>query len=361
MQRVQNRSFIPFDESIVRSHIEGNITVGTYTIRDDDTCIFLAADFDKEQWGVDALTYKAAAKDMGVEVYVERSRSGTGGHAWIFFQEPIAAHMARYLGTLILTHAMTRRHHIGFDSYDRFFPSQDTMPSGGFGNLIALPLQRIPRRSGNSVFVDDDLAPYPDQWEYLSRVRLLTGADVAAILHDNAPSATQEHKTDQASAGVVEAETSIDTAEEKIKGIHAGPISFVYSRHLEISIRDCPRSSSPLSSGRLPSPIRSSSSCNGCVSRRGIRPATSVPRSCRTTAAGMIVPRGLWHAVCACGGGGSERRFEDLRRFNEALRHQVHGGSPPPQKSALRRPCIWESGVLVAPPGSGKTVIACAV
>ena len=134
------------------SHIEGAITVGTYTIRDDDTCIFLAADFDKEHWGVDALTYKAAAKDMGVEVYIERSRSGSGGHAWIFFQEPIAARVARQLGTLILTRAMARRHHIGFDSYDRFFPSQDTMPSGGFGNLIALPLQRIPRRSGNSCF-----------------------------------------------------------------------------------------------------------------------------------------------------------------------------------------------------------------
>jgi hypothetical protein len=155
----QNRAFVPFDETIARGHLEGTFTVGTYTIREDDTCTFLAADFDKERWGIDALTYKAAARDMGIEAYIERSRSGSGGHAWIFFQEPIKARLARQIGTLILTQAMDRRHHIGFDSYDRFFPSQDTMPSGGFGNLIALPLQRVPRRAGNSVFVDDDLAP----------------------------------------------------------------------------------------------------------------------------------------------------------------------------------------------------------
>ena len=194
----------------------------------------------KSNGAIDALTYKAAARDMGVEVYIERSRSGNGGHAWIFFQEPIKARLARQLGTLILTHAMDRRHHIGFDSYDRFFPSQDTMPSGGFGNLIALPLQRIPRRSGNSVFVDDDLVPYPDQWEFLSRVRLLSAEDVAAVLRDNAPA--PRRKSDQADADIVEAEASIDMADEKIRGTYSGAISFRYSRHLEIGIRGLPSS-----------------------------------------------------------------------------------------------------------------------
>lgn len=106
-----------------------------------------------------------AAREMQVETYIERSRSGSGGHAWIFFLEPVPARMARHLGTLILTRAMARRYNIGFDSHDRLFSSQDTMPSGGFGNLIALPLQRAPRKNGNTVFLDEDLVPYANQWE----------------------------------------------------------------------------------------------------------------------------------------------------------------------------------------------------
>jgi hypothetical protein len=123
---------------------------------------------------------------------------------------------------------------------ERIFPSQDTMPSGGFGNLIALPLQRIPRKSGNSVFVDDDLAPYPDQWEFLSRVRLLSAEDVALALRGNVPA--PRRKSDQADADILEAEASIDTADEKIRGTYSGAISFRYSRHLEIGIRGMPSS-----------------------------------------------------------------------------------------------------------------------
>jgi superfamily II DNA or RNA helicase len=358
----ENRSFIPFDESIIRSHIEGGITIGTYTIRDDDTCIFLAADFDKEHWGVDALTYKAAARDMGVEVYIERSRSGIGGHAWIFFQEPIAAQMARRLGTLILTHAMDRRHHIGFNSYDRFFPSQDTMPSGGFGNLIALPLQRIPRTSGNSVFVDDDLVPYPDQWEFLSRVRLLSSQDVGAVLHDKASPPTQRRKAEQANPELMEAETSIDTAEEKLRGIHTGSIPFVYSHHLEISIAGLP-------SRLIAAFKRTATFANPkFFELQRMRFSTwNTPRyicSAELSDDGnrMIVPRGL---LSRCMGlaalAGASVEFIDRRPDFKHIPIKFTGSLLPPQKTALRHLLAGESGVLVAPPGSGKTVIACAV
>lgn len=100
---------------------------------------------------------------FSVHTALERSRSGQGGHVWVFFSEPVPARDARRLGALIVTETMERRPEIGFSSYDRFFPSQDTMPAGGFGNLIALPLQRRARESGNSVFVDDDLRPHEDQ------------------------------------------------------------------------------------------------------------------------------------------------------------------------------------------------------
>jgi len=132
-----HRDFIPLDESVIRRHLEGKITIGTYTIRDDDTCTFLAADFDKENWQQDVLAYKNAGKEFGINVTVERSRSGNGAHAWIFFQQPIQARMARQLETIILTRAISERSGIALDTYDRFIPSQDTIPKGGFGNLIS--------------------------------------------------------------------------------------------------------------------------------------------------------------------------------------------------------------------------------
>jgi hypothetical protein len=109
-----------------------------------------------------------------VPVAIERSRSGNGAHAWIFFSEPIAAAEARRLEALLVAATMDRYPDIGFDSYDRFFPSQDTTPAGGFGNLIALPLQSRPRASGNIVFLDDEFHPCQDQWAYLSTIERLS-------------------------------------------------------------------------------------------------------------------------------------------------------------------------------------------
>ena len=178
----QTRKFRPLTDDVVRAHLMGEQTIGIYPLLLDETCWFLAVDFDKKTWQHDAGAFLETCQHFRVPAALERSRSGEGGHVWIFFDHPIPAATARKLGCAILTRTMERRHQLGLDSYDRLFPSQDTLPAGGFGNLIALPLQRTPRRAGNSVFVDADFRPYADQWEFLSTLQRQTAEDAAELV-----------------------------------------------------------------------------------------------------------------------------------------------------------------------------------
>jgi len=176
-----HQAFVPITDEAVEGHLRGRHTLGVYPMRADDTCRFLAADFDKETWRRDAGAYLAACRAKGVPAALERSRSGNGAHVWLFFAEPVPAALARRLGAHLLTEAMERNPDIGFRSYDRLFPSQDTLPTGGFGNLIALPLQGGPRESGNSVFLAADFVPWADQWAFLSGLQRLSTAEAATI------------------------------------------------------------------------------------------------------------------------------------------------------------------------------------
>ena len=169
----KTRKFFPLTGAVIENHLLGNETIGVYPLLPDETCWFLAVDFDKKTWQEDSLAFMNTCRELNVPATLERSRSGKGGHVWIFFDRAVPAITARKLGCVILTGTMERRHQLGFDSYDRLFPSQDTMPKGGFGNLIALPLQAGPRKIGNSVFIDPDFRPYPDQWEFLSTLERL--------------------------------------------------------------------------------------------------------------------------------------------------------------------------------------------
>jgi hypothetical protein len=155
-----NRRFLPVTDEVIRRHLSGHnngrekFVAGVYPMLQDETCWFLAADFDGSHWQHDVTAVIEACRQIGLPTVLERSRSGNGAHLWFFFAEPIPAAIARRLGAHILTETMERRPEIGFRSYDRLFPNQDTLPKGGFGNLIALPLQKEARLRGNTVFVD---------------------------------------------------------------------------------------------------------------------------------------------------------------------------------------------------------------
>ncbi len=176
------RKFRPITDEVVRGHLVGDYTIGIYPLLQDETCRFLAVDFDKKTWQKDAVAFLAVCRELSVPAALERSRSGNGGHVWIFFDRPIPATTARKLGCVILTRTMESRHQLGLDSYDRFFPNQDTMPKGGFGNLIALPLQKLPRADGNSVFVDAEFRPYGDQWAFLARLKRMPACAAEAVV-----------------------------------------------------------------------------------------------------------------------------------------------------------------------------------
>ena len=195
-----NRSLIPVSDAVIYSHLAGEKTIGVYPLLPDDTCYFLAVDFDKAEWREDAKAFVQSCRELDVPVALEISRSGNGAHAWIFFTTAVPARDARRLGTAIISHTCSRTRQLSLTSYDRLFPNQDTMPKGGFGNLgaparpcacgtcaphiVALPLQKKPRDAGHSVFVDDDLnvISRPMGFPGLDRVDVTAGSGT----HDSA-------------------------------------------------------------------------------------------------------------------------------------------------------------------------------
>lgn len=176
-----HRSLLPLTEQVVFDHLSGKHCVGIYPLLADETCYFLAMDFDESEWRDDVAAVIQSCQEFSVPAAIEISRSGNGAHIWIFFASPVPAVEARRLGAALLSHACARSQQLALSSYDRFFPNQDTLPKGGFGNLIALPLQKRPRANGHSVFTDERFIPHDDQWHFLATVQKLSPSAVADI------------------------------------------------------------------------------------------------------------------------------------------------------------------------------------
>jgi hypothetical protein len=177
-----HRELLPLSDAAIYGHLAGDHTIGIYPLLDNDHCHLLAVDFDEQDWRDDARAFLRSCRELAVPAALEISRSGDGAHVWVFFEEAVSAREARQLGAALISHTCNATRQLQLSSYDRLFPNQDTLPKGGFGNLIALPLQKEPRQRGCSVFVDDDLQPYPDQWAYLATLQRLSLAGLKSVI-----------------------------------------------------------------------------------------------------------------------------------------------------------------------------------
>jgi len=359
-----SRAFLPLDAQTAEAHLRGGCTIGTYAIRADDTCVFLACDFDGRGWQDGVLSYQRAGTELGIDVAVERSRSGNGAHAWLFFSEPVPAKRARQLGTLLLARAVDRLPQMGFGSFDRFFPNQDFLPKGGFGSLIALPLQKLPRERGNSVFLTPSLEPASDQWEYLTHVRRLSLDDVQSILRRIAAPdvvAVRDASGDDGTPDMLTDDRLLTPKDGDVEPPMGGmPVAIRLGSQLTISLDGL----RPRLVGRLKR-LAAFPNPEFYKLNRMRLPTYPHPRIIfggELQADRILLPRGVLDAaVGALRSAGADVSIQDGRKRLKRIPVVFRGALTPDQEHAVRALKKYDYGVFVAPPGAGKTVVACAL
>lgn len=360
-----HQRFPSLDERAVEAHLRGTHTLGVYAIEIDDTCRFLAADFDGEGWRDDVLAYREAAERVGVTVAIERSRSGNGAHAWVFFADPVPATAARRLGTILVAKASALRPTLGLGAYDRLFPSQDTLSAGGFGNLIALPLAKVPRQRGNTLFVDAQMEAFQDQWSYLAAIPRLSREGLDRILARIAPLSplTPSLKSGLALDHDFDLQSDAAVLDLSHPRIRSGMLSGEVTVRLDAQIH-MPRS--------LPAPVlaglRRLATFSNPIFHEKLRlrfPTFDTPRFLfvgEWHPDRLVLPRGvLEQSISLLEAAGAIVVVQDGRQTGARVVWKFQGELRPEQETAVRTMLKKDTGVLCAPPGAGKTVMGCAL
>ncbi|WP_260292488.1 TOTE conflict system archaeo-eukaryotic primase domain-containing protein [Sedimenticola hydrogenitrophicus] len=354
------RLLLPVTDQVIYGHLAGKQTIGVYPLLTDDSCYFLAADFDKADWREDAKAFMESCQELAIPAALEISRSGNGAHIWIFFADPVPAREARQLGAALISHTCDRTRQLSLGSYDRLFPNQDTLPKGGFGNLIALPLQKQPRDLGRSVFVDEHLDPYPDQWAFLASIQPFSKRELEdAILRASGG----RHPLDV--VFIVEEEDNKPwqrptPAPTRIAGPLPESLTLVLANQIFIAKADLPQSLA----NRL---IRLAAFQNPeFYKAQAMRlPVWNKPRiiGCAENFPQHIgVPRGCLDAVLdLLQGNGIRPELLDERLPGRKVTAKFTGTLRKDQKAAVREMFKHEVGVLCAPTAFGKTVTAAAL
>lgn len=388
----KERELLPLTKQVLSQHLRGNITIGVYPLLDDNTCHFLACDFDEASWADDAKAYCTTCLELAIPAYLEISRSGKGAHAWIFFAEPVLASQARQLGFFVISKTCERIRQLSLSSYDRFFPNQDILPSGGFGNLIALPLQKHPRELNRSVFVDLDLQPYPDQWQLLVSVKKMELRELEACLdsvgagkttvdiplveeEENETGKGEREKTgitrENRRSGAGLKKEKVEEVPEKpwerhfvntqlLQGVLPSQLTLVLSNMIFIEKKE-------LSQQLLNRLIRLAAFQNPEFFRaQALRLSVwNKPRiiGCAENYQAYIgLPRGCLEAVeTLLKANGIKRVIEDKRVGGNPIKVSFSGTLYPEQEKACKAMLCHDCGILHAPTASGKTIIAAAI
>ena len=362
----QHRQFLPVTDEVIQQHLVGvdehgsDFVAGVYPMLLDETCFFLAIDLDKSSWQDDAAAILEMCRQLEIQALLERSRSGNGGHVWIFFETAIPAFLARRLGSYVLTATMERRPDIGLESYDRFFPNQDTLPKGGFGNLIALPLQKKSREAGNSVFVDSVFQPYDDQWQILSSIERISRETVESIAQDGSQQGrilgVRTANCDDDSQPWILAPSQRQGG-VRIEGTMPKRLELTLGNQIYVAKEDLP----PALRNRL---IRLAAFQNHeFYKAQAMRlPTWDKPRiigCAKDHSEHLALPRGCFEEVCSLLDDLKiEVDISDQRERGKPIDLVFRGDLRPEQKTATRRLLKHDTGVLSATTAFGKTVVA---
>ncbi len=357
----KHQNFSQLDTGVISNHLRGVTTIGTYAIRSDDTCTFLACDFDESSWQTDLSAFCETARSFGIDVAMERSRSGRGGHAWIFFAEPLPARLARSLGTLIIAKCSERNIRLSLESYDRFFPTQDFLPRGGFGNLIALPLQKVPRESGNSLFIDESFSVIPDQWSYLASVRRLYKFDVEMLLKEFLPQKNIKRADGLEDIAWLTDNEILDKTslpQEHEKSLAGQDVEVTFGSMLSIPIEGLPN--------KVIAQLKKTSSFANPEFYKLQRMRMQTYPHPRFIFAGevrpdsLLLPRGALDKVTKIlKDSGASVVILDERIAKKKIKVQFSGTLTTIQEQAVSKVKESDLGILMAFPGAGKTVMAC--
>lgn len=357
-----NRKYLPLTARELRWHLSGRddqghpFVAGVYPLLADERCHFLAIDLDGAGWRQDASALLTTCRRLRLPAALERSRSGDGGHLWLFFAEATPAHMARKLGAHLLTETMESRPELGLRSYDRMFPNQDTLPGGGLGNLIALPLQFEARKHGNSCFLDDSMEPVPDPWQFLSETPRIRPAQLEQLI---AAASSRGRILNVPRVDMDEAPPASPPSPTRIQPVADAPkfIEISISNQIDVLKSDLP----PALRNAL---VRTAAFQNPEFHRaQAMRLSVhAIPRvicCAEDHPLHLALPRGcLGDAIYLLESAGIRVRIRDERHAGTPIDLQFQGTLRDGQLEAAEALSAHETGVLAATTAFGKTVLA---